>query len=314
MLVGDVQDLRAFSLACEVLSLTAVGKIMGESKATISRRISRLEAALGVVLLRRSSRGIAVTGDGAAYRARVAEVLDLLSDANAAATHEGRATPAGELRVSVPPGYANALAPIFAGFCTAFKEVVLVVDVSSRFVDLEAEHFDIALRATSKLADSSLVALRVSEPQSDGVFVASPAYLKETGAPRRPRNLDAHRIVSHGDNSAPAVLPLSNRKSDESLELRLPVSVVGSDLGFLKEMVLSGAGIAILPRINVQRELDEGRLVHVLPDWVWHRMNLFLIYRGKPFVSRKVRAFLDYMRSELSRNGALQKVKRGVVE
>ena len=313
--VGDVHDLRAFALASDLRSLTAVAKVTGESKATISRRITRLEAALGTALLRRSPRGIDITDDGAAYRLRIGEVLELLGDANAAAVHGGRATPSGQLRVSAPPGFGNALAPIFAAFCAQYPLVVLVVHVSSRFVDLEVEHFDVALRATAKLTDSSMVALQVGEPQSEGIFVAAPSYLKAHSSPRRPQDLMGHRIVGLGETGAPASIPLVRRGSDASMELRLPVAVVGSDLGFLREMVLHGAGIAILPRLNVQRELDDGRLVHVLPRWVWPRANFFLLHRGGPFVAPKVRAFIDHMRVALGlRASTLQKSKRDVAQ
>ena len=158
--VGDLHDLRAFALASDLGSLTRAAEIMGESKATLSRRITRLESSLGAVLLRRSSRGIATTDEGAAYRVRVGEVLELLGDANAAVVHGGRATPSGPLRVSVPPGFAHTLAPIFASFCDQYPRVVLVVHLASRLVDLEGEHFDVAVRSTNTLPDSSLVALR----------------------------------------------------------------------------------------------------------------------------------------------------------
>src|SRR5262245_41940859 len=93
--VSDLHDLRAFTRASELRSLTAAAKEVGESTATISRRITRLEKALGTALLRRSPRGIETTEEGAMYRLRVGAVLELLGDANAAATRGGRATPSG---------------------------------------------------------------------------------------------------------------------------------------------------------------------------------------------------------------------------
>lgn len=297
--VGDLHDLRAFSLACDLRSLTAVGKVTGESTATVSRRITRLETSLGTTLLRRSSRGIAPTEDGAAYRQRVGEVLELLGDANAAAAHGGQATPSGELRVSAPPGFAQALAPIFARFCEQYPEIVLVVDLSARFVDLEGERFDVALRATTKLRDSSLVVVPVGDPGTEGIIVAAPGYLAEHPAPRRPQDLAAHRIIAHGGMGVPTRMPLAKRSGGEPIDLRLPVAIAGSDLGFCREMVLAGAGIACLPRLSVQKELDEGRLVHVLPAWEWPSMRLFLLHRGGTFVRPKVRAFLDFMRDAL---------------
>ncbi|MBC7976769.1 MAG: hypothetical protein H7138_17480 [Myxococcales bacterium] len=93
--------------------------------------------------------------------------------------------------------------------------------------------------------------------------------------------------------------------------LRLPVAVAGSDLGFLKEMALCGAGITILPRLSVQRELDDGRLVHILPSYVWPSAGLFLLHRGGPFVAPKIRAFLDYLRTALSPNAPARRRPAG---
>ena len=298
--VGDLHDLRAFALASDLRSLGAVAKVTGESKATVSRRITRLEAALGVSLLVRSSRGVAPTEDGAAYRQRVGEVLELLGDANAAVVHGGQATPSGQLRVSTPPGFSDVLAPLFARFCEQYPEIILVVHVSTRFVDLEREHFDVTLRATTKLADSSLVVVPVGETEGEGVLVATADYLARRPLPRRPLDLAAHRIIALGETGAPTAMTLSRRSGGgDPLDLRLPVAIVGSDIGFCKQMVLQGAGITCLPRLSVETELADGRLVHVLPGWVWSSMNLFLLHRGGPFVRPKVRAFLDFMRNAL---------------
>jgi DNA-binding transcriptional LysR family regulator len=301
--VSDVHDLRAFSRASDLRSLTAAAKEIGESTATISRRITRLEKALGTALLRRSPRGIETTEAGALYRLRVGAVLELLGDANAAATHGGSTTPSGQLRVSVPPGLADALAPVLAGFCERFPLVVLVVQSTFRFVDLGAEHIDVALRATSKLADSSLVSLRVGRSPPERILVATPAYLKAHPPPRRPQDLAAHRFLALSDMGAAYTLPLRKRGSDEAIELTLPVAISGSDLGLLKALALAGAGIAVLPRMSVQSALDEGQLVHVLPTWVWPDVNIYLLHRGGQFVPPKIRAFIDYMRSALDLRG-----------
>src|SRR5512132_3991437 len=93
-LIGDVHDLRAFALAVDLRSFTATARLMGESKATVSRRIARLESALGVSLLRRTPRAVEPTDDGTAYRVRVAEILELLGSANAAA-RDAHAAPSG---------------------------------------------------------------------------------------------------------------------------------------------------------------------------------------------------------------------------
>ena len=295
----DVRDLLAFVRTVDLRSLTAAARELGESKATLSRRLTRLEQALGASLLRRSPRGIEPTDDGLVYRERLGPVLEQLGDANAAAAHAGQATPAGQLRISIPPGYADALAPHLAGFCAQYPHVVLVIQSVARLVDLEAEQIDVAFRGATRLADSSLVSLRVNEPQTEGILVAAPSYLAQHPAPRRPHDLLAHRFLAVGDTGAAFTLPMLRRGTDELLELTVPVAMTASDLGLLRSLTIAGAGITSLPRLNVQDALDDGRLVHVLPAWSWPPRNLYLLHRGGRLIPPRLRAFLDYMRTAL---------------
>jgi DNA-binding transcriptional LysR family regulator len=280
-------------LASDVHSLTETARLMGESKATVSRRIARLESSLGVPLLRRSPRGVEPTDDGTAYRVRVAEILELLGDANGAA-RRARDAPSGHLRVTAPPGFEAELAPKLAEFARVYPDVLVTVLVTDRFVDLDAEHVDVALRATAKLADSALVAHRLLG--IDRVAVASPAYLREHVAPKRVDQLPAHRIVQLGEARTTTLLM---RKHDapagEAVEVRLSAAIGATDVGLAKELALAGAGIAVLPRLVVQRLIDEGSLVHVLRSYVVTGASLFLLHRGGRFLPPKIRAFRELL-------------------
>jgi len=306
-LVGDLHDLRAFALASDLRSLTAVAKLMGESKSTTSRRITRLEGALGVALLRRTPRAVETTDDGVLYRLRIAEVLELMGDANAA-IRGARVAPAGQLRVTVPPGFGDVLAPVLARFSEEFPKIVLVVDVTARRVDIEAEHFDVALRATSKLGDSSLVAVRVGK-QDDRTLVAAPSYLKVHAAPRRVQDLASHRIVMVGDVGTTWSIELTRIGGTEQVSVALPTAIAASDVGFAKELVLAGAGVAMLPRLSTDAALEAGALVHVLPSYAAPSVNLYLLHRAGRFVPPKVRVFVDFVRAALERV-LTQKVRR----
>ena len=299
-LVGNVGDLRAFALACDLKSLTTAAEVMGESKATTSRRITRLETALGTTLLRRSPRAIETTDEGATYRARVAEVLGLLGEANAAAQGT-RALPSGQLRVTAPSGLAEALAPVLAQFSAAFPKVALFVHIGSRYVDIEAEQFDIALRATTKLADSSLVAHRVATAELERIVVAAPSYLKAHPAPRRDEDLASHRILDAQarEPAAMSSVVFRHQGSDAQVTISLPVAMASTDIVLVRDLVVEGAGVSILPRMQVQRYLEDGRLVQLLPGLVAPGLNLYLLHRAGRFVPPKVRAFVDFVKKGL---------------
>lgn len=298
-LVGDVHDLRAFALTADLRSFTEAAKLMGESKATISRRIARLEAALGVSLLRRTPRSVEPTDDGVGYRARVAQILELLADANAA-VRRAYAEPSGVLRVTTPPGFEDVLAPLFATFMTQYPHVVVSAGVSERFVDLDSEHVDVALRATGKLADSNLIAHRLFD--SEAIAVAAPSYLAAHGTPKRPTDLASHRIVRLGQPGARG-LSLHRRDDDAPIEIRIASSLATNDIRFSKAIALAGAGIAVLPLTAVARELDAGSLNHVLRAYAVRGPTLYLLHRGGRFLPPKVRAFRELAVKELAKHG-----------
>jgi DNA-binding transcriptional LysR family regulator len=297
-LVGDVHDLRAFALAVDLRSFTATANLTGESKATVSRRIARLEAALGVSLLRRTPRAVVPTDDGVAYRVRVAEILELLGDANAA-VRNAHAAPSGQLRITAPPGFEGVLAAPIAQFTREFPQVIVSALITERFVDLEAEHVDVALRAATKLPDSALVAHKLLDFEM--ITVASPAYVKKRGAPRRAEDLAAHSIVQLGQGGSASTLVL--RKADgsgEPITVRLSYAIGATDVGFAKELVVADAGIAILPRLVAQRDLDEGRLVHLLRPYMVPGAALYFLHRAGRFLPPKVRAFRELLTRELT--------------
>jgi DNA-binding transcriptional LysR family regulator len=176
--------------------------------------------------------------------------------------------------------------------------VAVSVHVGSRFVDLEAEQFDVALRATTKLADSSLVAHRMGSVEIERIVVAAPSYLKAHPAPRRVEDLESHRMLGH-EGAAGAMSVFKLQRSGEQVTISLPVAMASTDIALVRDVAVEGAGVSILPRVLVQRYLEDGRLVHLLPGVVGPRVSLYLLHRGGRFVPPKVRAFIDFVKKGL---------------
>ncbi|WNG41406.1 LysR family transcriptional regulator [Archangium violaceum] len=285
----DLRDLRAFCLVVDHGSLTAAAKQLGETKGSVSRRLSRLESALGVPLVRRSPRLVQPTEDGVLYRQRVGRALELLEDATDA-LKEAQGHPRGRLRVTAPPDFAHTvLAPVFARFCEAHRDISLELLLTDRQLDFDAHQLDVALRIASSLRDSSLVALRLLDVQLG--FVASPAYLAREGHPRRLAELTAHRVLTMRRESGPSTVHLSP-------------SVVVQDGAFLRSLALEGVGIAILPLALVEPDLSQGRLVQLLFEQDSPpRVSLFLLHPATPLLPARVRAFRDFMAHEFLKQG-----------
>jgi DNA-binding transcriptional LysR family regulator len=288
----DLADLRAFCLVADAGSITAAARTLGETKGSVSRRITRLERLLGVALLRRSPRLVQATEDGAAFRLRLGPVLELLADTTAAVRHT-RSRPAGHLRVTAPNDLGvSVLAPIVTAFSARYPDVTVDMVLTDRVLDFDGDQIDLALRAARSLPDSSLVAQRILDVGSG--FFASPAYLAHAPAPTDPDDLSAHHLVLHRATRGTLTLTLRGDRPEERT-VRLRAAVSSNDFGFVRSCVLAGAGIAAIPTLLVTADVASGALLRVLPAWSTGPAPLYLLHPGARLLPAKTRAFRDFV-------------------
>lgn len=294
--ISDIRDLRTFCLTVDLRSLTAVARLTGESKPTVSRRIARLERALGVQLLRRNPRRVEPTEEGSLYRQRLAQVLELLEDANAIAQRT-QAAPRGHLRITAPPEFGALLAPTLVAFAERYPDVTVETLMAQQRLELDADQLDVAIRFSFGLDDSSLVAHRLLDLQI--VFVASPAYLRRHGHPPRSlADLGAHRVIilALPRPARSAARTTKGWRAFEAVIAQLRPSLSSSDMNFVRELALADGGVAFLPSICVARELEDGRLVQVVQGHVgMPAAALYLVHESARVLPPKVRAFRAHM-------------------
>jgi DNA-binding transcriptional LysR family regulator len=294
----DLADLRAFCLVADVGSITSAAHTLGETKGSVSRRITRLERALGVMLLRRSPRRVEPTEDGAAYRARAGKALELLEDADAALRDTG-AAPSGHLRVTAPIDLgATLLAPIITAFVEAYPAVSVEMVLTEQVLDFDGHQIDVAFRAAASLPDSSLVAHKLLD-LAVGLY-AAPAYLAGAAPLETPDALAEHRQLLHRSANAHGVLHLQPA-TGSVVQVRVRASILASDFSFLRAAALAGGGVAPLPSFLVTDDVAAGRLVRVLPTFGSVGTPLFLLTQGARFPSPKVRAFRAFVTDWLKR-------------
>jgi DNA-binding transcriptional LysR family regulator len=303
----DLLDLRAFCLACDLGCLTAAARALGESKGSVSRRIARLERALGTALLTRGSRSVRPTAAGSAYRAQAARALALLDEA-AAGVQRSKAVPAGLLRVTAVQALAELLGPLVARFAERHPALAVDLMLTDEVLDFERMQLDAALRAGRRLPDSALRSVKLAELRN--VLVASPAYLRRHPAPAAPPELEGHRLLlplCMGKPRGPVPIPLTDRAGRTST-VRAAGAVRSNDAAFLRAAALDGGGIALLPSHVAERELSAGKLVLVLPHRSISGGNLFFLHRPGPYLSPQLEAFRDFLveslRPEVARRRA----------
>lgn len=292
--LGDLQDLGVFVAVADAGGFSAAARRIGVSKAMVSTAVTRLERRLGVRLLQRSTRRLALTEAGAAYLDHARQARLAARAAEAAAT-EARETPRGLLRINVPMSFGLLhVMPALAAFAQQYPEVEIDVSLEDRVVDLLGGGFDLAIRV-GQLVDSNLVAYRFGASRS--VLVATPAYLDRQGVPAHPRELAAHRALVYTLAAAGNVMKLAKDGETETVR-RVGHLRVNNTLA-LRQAVLADLGIARIPSFVVAPDIASGALMQVLPDWKLPELGIHAVYPSREYLPRKTRAFIDFFAAHL---------------
>jgi len=282
----ETSELLAFTRTVEAKSLSRAAAELGAPRATIGRRLARLEERLGVRLLRRSTRALALTDAGDAFYRHARIVLDAVEQAEASVRMSDEVI-RGTLRVAIPPMTDPSLNALVCDFARAYPEVRIHVDASSRHVDLLREGYDVALRASTEL-EPGLVARTVA--RTSNVAVAAPAYLATHGTPRKARDLRAHQCLL---GFMPSGLPQTHWPKVGGGKISVEGSFVSNDITLLADAAVRGLGSAVLPALLVGPLLESGSLVRVLPELIHAESRVAVVYQERELLPPQVRAFID---------------------
>ncbi|QXQ06145.1 LysR family transcriptional regulator [Sphingosinicellaceae bacterium] len=286
----DLGDLMVFTKVVETESLTKAGHVLGLPKSTVSRRLSRLEEHLGVQLLHRTTRAVTVTQDGATFFDYCLRSMGVLRDGERALVNR-RAVPHGVVKIAIPYVLGQSLiGPLLARFLQQFPDVRLVSVLSDDAVGLLQAGFDVAL-AVGPFADSGLIAVKLGSTGC-GAFGA-PGYFERNGTPQ------SHVDLPRFDLLAAGMIDRRHRWSLHSADAEVTVEftprLLCNDFILLRQAVLSELGIATLPAFLCKRDLAEGRLIEVLPDWHTADMHFFALFADPKGVPVRVRKLIDFL-------------------
>ena len=282
----ELDDIRIFAEVVETGSLTGAGARLGLSKSVVSRRLARLEDALGMPLVARTTRGLSLTEAGSDFRPHAERMIAEMQSARDTLSRQGEAT--GRLRLSAPLSFGTThLAPMIAELALRNPRLAIDTSYTDRHVDLVGEGYDAAVRLGT-LADSSLIARRIAPVAAR--LVASPAYLARAGVPRTPADLAGHESVPHNDQVWVFV-------RDDRRETFRPRGRFTSDSGQAElAAVVAGLGVAVMPEFLVGPAVGRGELVTLLDDYEIPRAGIYVV-RPPPAepVPMKVRVLVDLM-------------------
>jgi DNA-binding transcriptional LysR family regulator len=287
--------LKVFRTTAAAGSFAGAARQMGLSAAADSKNIAELEAHLKVRLINRTTRQMSLTEAGAAYVERLSRILDDLSEADAALAPMG-SSPGGVLRVSAPMTFTlTALSPAIAEFMRRYPNLRLELNLQDSRSDLIGEGYDLVIRGSDRLEDSSLVARRLTTMAH--VLCGAPGYFADRGRPAQPEDLKAHECVQFtlSDHANKWTFTRAGRSVAVLIDGRYKVS---SSIA-VRDAVLAGFGLSLIPRIYVEGELASGRLQAVLEDWEADRTPVYAVYPSR-HLAAKTRVFVDFLVERLS--------------
>lgn len=301
-LIHIMDKLKAIEVFIEVaqgLSFSGAAQRLGMAKGNVTKHIAWLEQSLGVQLLTRTTKSVSLTESGLSLLENGRELLDRVESIDAAVRQSVK-EPKGMLRLGAPPSFgAFHLVPIITAFSSAHPDIQVVLYLDDGRTDLVAEGLDMSVRIASSLKDTSQVAQRLAVvPQ---LLVASPAYLKRRGTPQNIADLAHHDCMVHALKSPTNIWTFMNdANGDESARGKTTVRVHGTiraNYGDpLRHAALLGHGISMHPTYMVMQDVQEGRLVRVLPQFQPVGVDIYAVFPSRKNLPVRVRTFLDFLR------------------
>jgi DNA-binding transcriptional LysR family regulator len=289
--MGQFRQISTFVEVVARGSLSAAARAEGIAPAMIGRRLDALETRLGVKLLQRTTRKLALTNEGAAFLEDCQRILGELEEAESAVA-ERSARASGHLLVSAPAGFGRQhVAPLLPSFLAEHRDVTINLNLNDRLVDLVGEGIDVAIRIAS-LSDSNLVGVKLADNQR--VLVGSPAYFKRHGKPEVLADLARHNclaISSEGSQRGWTFLD-----HGKQVTMKVAGNMVCNDGEVLHNWALAGKGLAWRSMWEVGPEIRAGRLATVLDQYAAPGNDIHAVFAQRRHLPLRIRAFVDFLR------------------
>src|SRR6201996_597267 len=294
----STDELLVFVTVIDSGAITAAAEKLGQTVSGVSRALTRLEQKLDTALVRRTTRRLHLTEEGDAFLRRARAILDALEEAEESVAR-GRERPSGRLRVdAASPFMLHCVAPHMSAFSAQYPEIRLELTSNERIVDLLEQKVDIAIRI-GELQDSTLHARALGSSKLR--VLASPAYLAEYGEPKTVEALREHRLIGF---TAPEHLnrwPLREGRKGGAESLKIEPAIAASSGETLRQLALSGWGVACLADFMSAADVREKRLVPILSNVLTdERQRVSAVYYQSASLAGRVQCFLDFIAARVT--------------
>lgn len=289
----DFNETAVFVKVIQAGSFSAAARQLGLPTSTISTRVARLEARLGITLLQRTTRRLSLTEAGTVYYQHASLGLGYMLEAEAA-IDEARQQPQGKLKITAPADLGDSLlAGLLEHAQSEYPALDLELLLTDRYIDLVADGVDVAIR-TGELRDSSLIAKSLGTIH--WALFANNDYLKQAPALEAPQDLHLHRCVQFTPLGRDA---WNLSSSQNTLTIPIQGRTMVNNIGVVKCMAENEQGVALLPTFICKQSITSGKLIRVLPEWQGKADPVHLVYPKQRFMPPKLRVFIDLAQEKL---------------
>jgi DNA-binding transcriptional LysR family regulator len=283
-------SLTAFVRVVDAGGFSAAGRRLNMSTTMVSNHVQALEDRLGARLLNRTTRKVSLTEVGRAYYDRCIQILADIEQADDIAGAL-QSTPRGTLRLYTATHIVPFVAPVVAEFLAKYSDVKVDLNMGERSVDIIDEGFDVAVRMTPP-PDSSLITRNLATWRH--VLCCSPGYLEKHGRPQQLSDLSGHNCVRHVNYPFDDEWRFVDRKG-ASASVRISGNLISNSGDMTRTAGLQGVGVCLAPGFLIHDDLDEGRLVRLLPEYRPVELSMNAVYPHRHHLSAKVRTFIDML-------------------
>jgi len=293
-----INNALSFVAVVKAGSFSNAAKLTGISKAQLSRHVKQLETVLGIQLLYRTTRSIALTESGEAFFLSLRDIEDSYTEAVDNLKQDFLAV-RGTLRMTAPISFGSEFLPkIIYRFNQKYPNIKIVLSLTSTTEDLIEKNYDLSIRVAPSLPDSSLRMRTLMELEM--VICAAPAYLAQHPCPVNPEDLKNHKCITPINRSLglsrihwPFLInkKIVNVSPDSNIEV--------DSLRAQIHLIMFGAGIGRVPRIFIERELKERKIISLLPDVEQPKNYVYLLYPDRKNLPKKLQLFIDFIKEEM---------------
>lgn len=289
--MNRLREMEVFIHTAEQGSLSKAAELMNIPISTASRWLAAIEKRLGVRLIDRNTRNLALTELGASFYHQCKIAVAAVDEAEAS-LHAAQSETAGVLRITGSASFClKHVVPVLPTFNAQHPNVEFQILVANRYYDLIDNGIDVAFRVRSYNADANVVVRPLARARL--IVAAAPSYLKRYGEPESVQELAHHKLLVYSYNQARHGLEFTRGR--ETLRVEIKHHLEATDGRILTAAALLGQGIVVQPNYVLYEDIAAGRLVSLLRDWHLPEIPISIAYQRRKFLPRKTTTFIDFI-------------------